>query len=367
MSQTRQVSINVYAFDTRWKIGRSLKTKFFTLTVGEYTYAYDAGTIMRFTMSPAGFAQYSEAKLIEEISAGTTLDEDKKIGSAIESFCSLSTKRKSAYFAWTGGYTKYGFIRFMLERLSISYGFGQWLEAVHQLKYHSRKSRSCEKLRQIVWAPHHALMDSMFNLFDRHRWTALLVLPCVILTPSPWLLAARHLSCSSRKYTLCSSMFDKEQTIGSLGKPFHRQFTWKYSGASLLHRLLRSGFFAECHRTCLSRNDSFPKTVKFIDWKSHDPPNATYVECQDCVTGKEYIKCDVCGGLSHDIEDSSCGHFKCKACLKWMSERVGASKGCPCCRKNKEACSINIDFNSICTSQAEQLIVADETPSKPRY
>ena len=365
MSQTRQVSINVYAFDTRWKFPRSLITKFFTLTVGEYTYAYDAGTIMRFTMSPAGFAQYSEAELIEEISAGTTMDEDKKISSAIESFCSLSTKRKSNYFAWTGGYTKYGFIRFMLERLSISYGFGQWHEAVHQLRYHSRQSRSCEKLRQIVWAPHIAQMKSLERCYEYLRRLSykqdwhLLVLPCIILNPSAWLLCARgYLSCSSRlprKYTLCSSMFDKEQTIGSLGKPFHRQFTWKYSGASLLHRLLRSGFFAECHRTCLSRNDSFPKTVKFIDWKSHDPPNATYVECQDCVTGKEYIKCDVCGGLSHDIEDSSCGHFKCKACLKWISERVGASKGCPCCQKNKEACTINIDFNSICTSQAEHL------------
>ena len=358
MLQTRQVSINVYAFDTRWKIPRSLKTKFFTLTVGEYTYAYDAGTIMRFTMSPAGFAQYSEAELIEEISAGRTMDEDKKISSAIESFCRLSTDRESKYFAWTGGYTKYGFIRFMLESLSISNGFGKWHKAVHQLKYHSRKSRSGEKLGQIVWAPHNALMDSMFNLVERHLWTALLVLPCVILTPSPWLLAARHLSCSSRfsrKYTLRSSKFVKEQTFGSLGKPIHQQMTWQYSRTSLLHRLLRNGFFAQCHRTCLSRNDIFPKTVKTIDWKGHNPLNATYVECQDCVTGKEFIKCDVCGGLSHDIEDSSCGHFKCKACMKWISERVGASKGCLCCQKNKEACTINIDFNSICRSQAEQL------------
>lgn len=314
MSPPRPITVNIYASTTKLR-----KTRYFTITVGKYTYTFDAGTVMRFAMEPTEFARYLNANLIQTISAGTTTYDDLNVRrctliylhSSDRTFgYPFSLKRKDRH--------GYSFTKYMLRNLKITCRRKESRRLDNALKSQNRKARFEAKLLAIVdaymkplsWLDD-LLMYSLEHRSDKERRAIAIAIPYTWpflifqaykrlqsersdrdLGPYDEILSKSIYNSRPKKYTL-------NMELGQQGEA-SANITQKktFSRLTVLHHLLRSGFFVECHKIRLNRvfrsiiqPSAEVRMIEVADslWALKALHYVAYKECRHCSLGEDYL------------------------------------------------------------------------------
>lgn len=309
MSPPQPITVNIYASTTQRR-----KTRYFTLTVGQYTYTCDAGIVIRFAMELTKFARYLDANLIETISAGTTTYTDLIIRRYAESYCfktvgnPFSLKRKDRH--------GYNFTRYMLKNLEITCERKECRRLDNALKSQNRKARFEAKLLAIVGAymrPLSWLDDlliySLAHGSDKERRAIAIAIPYTWpffifqaykrlqsersdrdFGPYKEILSKSIYNSRPQKYTLNMELGQQSEASAKITQKK------TFSRLTVLHHLLRSGFFVKCHKVRLSYRPMSFRTIELADptWAYDAPHYAAYQECRHCSSGQDYLDLEAC-------------------------------------------------------------------------